>query len=271
MTIEGDPSGYRAGLVSPPPRRWILGDSFAFGWGVEARDAFGALLAAAGEPCIALALPGDGLAEHRARLERALASGEQPLGVVVALYDNDLLPADLGAALREPRRLAVRRTLLRSHVARLVARALERVGLADAAADATGARAAREARLAVDLALHERGAEHGPALAALRDLLRRARATGAPVVLLRIVPLHAAGGPATRAALAALGREPAAHDFARLDAELAALAAEVGVAYLRFAPRTPAEERAFYFEHDQHLTPAGHAALAELLLRHLRG
>jgi hypothetical protein len=94
VNLEIDAEGHRA---CPPPRvdagpsLLILGDSFAFGWGVEVEDGVACQLQTTlARPVINSAVPGDGPIEERLRLREALEVYRLAQVVVFAFGGNDL-------------------------------------------------------------------------------------------------------------------------------------------------------------------------------------
>jgi hypothetical protein len=97
-TVHIDARGFRA-MPPPPPsprgRVWVLGDSVAFGYGVDDDQTFSARLAAT-HPELAvenLAVSGYGTDQELLLLRRELARGRpgEPTTLVVTFYLNDLL------------------------------------------------------------------------------------------------------------------------------------------------------------------------------------
>ncbi|MDF1799210.1 MAG: hypothetical protein P1V81_08555 [Planctomycetota bacterium] len=274
VTYEGDADGYRLGTSAQltddelAGRIVVVGDSFAFGWGVEAKESATARLVQAGLPVVNHAMPGDGLGDYVQRVAELRGSGPAPRALVVVLYDNDLASAPPPEA---PPTLRLRTQLLRLHSVRLVASWVDALGLADRAAESTGFAEARAAILGRDLWVHRRevGGLDPETEVALQQVLELAGQVAGEVHLVRVTPVYAAGGAATAAALARIGESAEAFDFGSLDQSLAARAAAAGASYASLAPTSTAQEEAWYYPADLHLTPAGQAALAELLLGQL--
>lgn len=87
-------------ITSADKRTWFIGDSFTFGWGVEAEESFGAQAGAqTGQPIYNLASPGTDLCGYRG-LAALVPPGIQPRAVVIGLtLENDVLVYDCyGAA-----------------------------------------------------------------------------------------------------------------------------------------------------------------------------
>ena len=265
VQVAADSLGYRAGVGVAPDARdgavWCLGDSYLFGWGVAPSQVATARLTAAGTPCANLGMPGDDLADYPRRLAQALEGGARPRAVVLVLYDNDLSQRD--SLQQHAPTPTLRQRALSLHTVRLGGRVLDGLGLSAAAANLGGYAAQRAQVLARDLWLHEpsRAAELAPELSALRAALDTTP-QGIPRHVVRVVPVYAAGGEGSQAALTLLERDPADFDFDALGDRLRQVCAAAGATYRELRPANAEQEASWYFPYDLHLTPAGQAALA---------
>lgn len=287
VRVETDALGYRAGAGDArlDAAAWVLGDSFAFGWGVSADETATALVRDRGFRVANLAIPGDGLPEYRLRLERLLGSGKTPAAVVVVVYDNDLTPAEarragpneLVTTIRAGRRAPAPFSLgwlLRLHTANLVGRGLRGLGLGRISDRLSGLDAYRRSVLLDEFAIHERAFTASRPfqvhLERLRTLAASARGRGIPIAVVRVASRRAASDVLVAAGLAEIGRTRDAYDFGRIDAALGAFLDGLGVAYASFPPRGDAPDGA-YFPWDGHLRPLGQRRLGERLVEQLRG
>ncbi|WP_211656704.1 alginate O-acetyltransferase AlgX-related protein [Magnetospirillum fulvum] len=133
--IQINAAGWRADepAEAADGRLWVLGESFAFGWGVEAEETFGAVAARTlGLPVYGVASPAADLAVDRALLARMPAT-VHPRAVVLGLsVETDLRDYDHAVTAEPPRTLATRlhdaretvakRSALYTLVSQLVAR-----------------------------------------------------------------------------------------------------------------------------------------------------
>lgn len=91
-SVHADHGGLRVGASPPPvipgaPLLLVLGDSFAFGHGVDFEQSFAGLLAADGSLRVAnAALPGWGPVQYRRMLDFQLAEGRVPDRILLAIY-----------------------------------------------------------------------------------------------------------------------------------------------------------------------------------------
>lgn len=97
--VRTDARGHRIGREGAgragPPTLLLLGDSFAFGHGVDYEESFGALVAQeldGGYALVNTGVPGFGPVQYRQVLESTLESGERPQAILLSLYlGNDFL------------------------------------------------------------------------------------------------------------------------------------------------------------------------------------
>jgi hypothetical protein len=288
VSVDGDARGYRAGtgVAAPDGAAWVFGDSFVFGWGVEAAEAATAVLTRGGLPCANFGMPDDGLPEYAARLS-LLAPAERPRAIAVVLYDNDLTWYEArrqGPTLLAERAAAGsvgfelgrwRSRLVQLEIARLSARGIDALGLSDALGAVAGIAGGRRDFIRADLDVHARGFLETPDFQAhsarLSALLESARRRAPRVALVRIAPLYTLGGEATRQQLGALGERPEAFDFGQLDRVLESLAREHGARFARFPGAGRGERPGDFHARDRHLTREGQAGLAEALREALTG
>ncbi|MBM4337392.1 MAG: hypothetical protein FJ108_16020 [Deltaproteobacteria bacterium] len=97
--VRTDARGHRTGNAAPAapgsPTLLLLGDSFAFGHGVDYEESFAALVAqelGGGLALVNTGVPGFGPVQYRQVLESTLESGERPKLILLSLYlGNDFL------------------------------------------------------------------------------------------------------------------------------------------------------------------------------------
>lgn len=272
-TVRTDAGGRRVGSTPPPadaPLLLVLGDSFAFGNGVDYEESFAGLLGADGAwRVMNAAIPGSGPPMYREMLDVQLAEGAAPARVLVAVYvGNDFLDC------LRPRTVPIRdgvlgdpggvRSLLkrRSHLYRLVAKAFHVAAPGQAGDRFAGLDLARPAAW-----------EEPPlsaALPAFRDAIAGLAATAAE----RGLDLRAVVIP-TRASVEARARGEGAsaeHDPALPVAQATAALAALAIPFVDVSEvlADTGAERTF-FPFDGHLTPLGNrvvaAAIVPLLAR----
>jgi len=273
--VTGDERGYREGLsvdpVPPDSAYWVFGDSFGFGWGVEADQAACGILAARGIPVANFCMPGEGIPQYARRMERS--SLPPPRGILILLYDNDL--SQFGTSDQPVPRANllrvwnVKNQLMKLHVVRQVGRGLDALGVSRWKLLQLPHQGRILQVYSRELRIYRKDAlasgNLADAMAALRSLLEAASRKAPEVWLVHVVAVYTAGGPLTQDSLTRLGEDPTAYDFEAVDRSLAALCRQVGCRFLRFAPTTGDEEERWYYEYDLHLTPEGQLALADRL------
>ena len=259
-TIRTDADGMRVGDASAPsdlPLALALGDSYTFGQGVDYEDTFVARLEGetSGLRWRNAGHGGYGPTQYRSVLEYLLDEGLEPRFLLVGVYlGNDYhdcvwnkdLPVSGGVAGAEP---GLRDTLKRTlHLYRLLARVYQRLGIAPISHGG--------------LEMYEEAGWTRPPLAKAEPIFRDELERIAEIAAERDVPLLAIVIPARLTVDAAAGRVP---DVAgelpvtRTGETLDAL----GIRWIDATPAlVPIEEA--YFLHDGHLTPVGHAAVADL-------
>jgi hypothetical protein len=292
VRVRTDERGLRVESDAPsaPPALLALGDSYVFGWGVEARETFVARL---GErlavPVANAGVPGYGPCQA-AGLGEALLDPLRPRGVLLALFlGNDEINAASGIGTWEihdgglvapgwrpsPLRALTHPIFQSSHLLRMLrfsapARWVERRWFGkpnDLAA------ALEEILQAVMPAPPETVVRGDEAIARCVPRLRDALAAGGTRLGVALLPDWTQVDPARLAADAAVigasGLDPAAP--AR---RLAALFAAAGIETVDLRPALAAavaRGETIYFEVDRHFTPLGHLRAAEALEASVRG
>jgi len=243
-------------------RLWVVGESFAFGWGVEAEETFGAVAARTlGLPVYGVASPAADLAVDRSLLARMPATAH-PRAVVLGLsvetdlrdYDHaataEPTPRTLATRLHDARETVAKRSALYTLVSQLVARV---DGSNNAPAAVTAAGAASAAARTVD---------EGRVAAILESSLARigqiraALPAEVPLVVL-VIPARdeVRGGDSTSRAL----RQGVVE---RLTAQGIAVADP-------FDALVAAGDAKVHFPHDGHWSPQGHRLAGDALARAL--
>jgi hypothetical protein len=305
VAIEITQDGFRGpadpGSSGDRPVLLALGDSFAFGWGVEAGETFlartGRSLAEGGQRVriFNAAVPGTGTTDQLALLTRLLRT-ESPSVVLAGFYaGNDFQDvADGGAAQFDVvDGLLVRRGLeggafdrlrawvkRKSYVAQVLARQWWIAEQRRTSAEPVASRAhpgleQRDTALRQFMQIHLR--EPLPAAlaagvdgtrAALDEMRRLSEARGARFVVL-VVPRNVQVYEDDRRRYeTAFGIAPDGWDLDRPQAILAAWASSRGVEYVDPLPalrREAASGPRLYYFPDSHLTARGHAAIAAVL------
>jgi hypothetical protein len=281
VAVRGNEQGYRLGTWPSRTGRgrkvMLLGDSFAFGWGVEAEESAAALVNRDSEHSVYnLGIPGDCVIQETQRAGQFMATPRQIDTAILLLYDNDIDEAiSFGLAERhagDGGRFDARQLLLRLHVVRLGARAAQRLGLssllgrADRAAEAAGREYRRLFRAQAT------GFFDSPEWASVAKrydkLLGDMGQRNCEMAVVRIVPLALLNEERTNASLAALGGRTAAdYDLGSLDRRLTELCAKHQASYHVFN----AGSEDCFFQRDMHLNAKGHAKLAQFITRILDG
>jgi len=280
VEVVGNEFGYRQGTwpAKPIPGKviWLFGDSFAFGWGVEARDTFAAKLNEHGFAVYNLAIPGDGLQQYYYRLRWAQTHLPKPDFILLAAYDNDFAykPNTVFKNNWDKYLYRIRYALVTSQVGLLVKRISYHLGLAGFMARHLDSDANVRVAYGRDLSVHQKkyldSAIGQLVLTRFDQFIEKAKSISQKCVVIRIVPGYANGLSWQDEAIRELGKPKETYDFTRLDQELGRICANHSTSYLKFSPKTDSETKADYYRYDLHLAPAGHAALADQLAEELR-
>ncbi|MFA6103049.1 MAG: hypothetical protein WCV67_07130 [Victivallaceae bacterium] len=270
VTITGNALGYRDCPGFNPAKRpdlIILGDSFCFGWGVEAADTAGARLAQKQGWNVYLAgMPGDAIFTEKKRLE--LLKSEKCPAIVLLFFDNDLSdcislrnnprPEATGAVTpNSPGGTGLRWKLLESHAARLTARIIDLCGLSNLIANVAGSDKLQAQAIKTVMAVHRKEFFDSPAWNILQkeyiDFIKTAKNRTDRLIVIRITP------PFFTALMKDHNKN---YDFKLCNETLKNLFAANYVPYYVFEPEDTAK---CYFKYDMHLTPAGHQELADFI------
>jgi len=255
----------------------LLGDSFAFGWGVEAHQTFAAELNRSDYAVYNLGIPADTWKEYHMRLKWAERTLPRPDLILVATYDNDFVDDETAEQLGAPavdRLLSIRGWLLHSQVVRLAARACDALGLSNFLVRLAGGEVLTEATYERDLPAHERvfyqSERWHDVRLQIETFLKRAKTIAPSCLVVRVTPAYCNGLSWQAEAIRVVNKPSNIYDFGRMNDELKRICARYSARYTQFAPATEAETRAYYYPYDMHLTARGHHALAVHLLRSLR-
>ncbi len=280
VEVIGNEYGYREGTwpKEPIPGKtvWLFGDSFAFGWGVRARDTFAARLNEEGFALYNLGIPKDGWKEYQVRLEWAKRNLPKPDLILVATYDNDFvyLPNVIFKSDLAKRVFRFRYVLVTSQVGLLLKRICYETGLFQILAPHLSARANLQAAYGRDFSVHEKNyldSTHGRMiLTQMEHFIESARAITQKCVMVRITPSYCNGLAWQEEAIQEVGRPKEIYDFNRLDRELDQISKKHSAQYIKFSPKTDLETKNYYYRYDLHLTREGHHALADQVALALR-
>lgn len=271
----GNEHGYREGTwpkeTHPGKIIWLFGDSFAFGWGVRARETFAGRLNKQGFAVYNLGIPKDGWPEYRKRFEWAKQYLPKPNLILVATYDNDFVhrPNVIFKSDSAKHIFQFRYALVNSQVERLLKRICYETGLFRILATHLDARASLQAAYGRDFSVHEKNyldSVHGRMiLTQMEHFIESARAITQRCVIVRITPGYCNGLAWQEEAIREVGRPKEIYDFNRLDKELGQICKRHSAQYIKFSPKTDLETKNYYYRYDLHLTSEGHQALADQL------
>ena len=286
VTLAINSEGLRDFEREPRPGEAVvigLGDSQAFGWGVELEQTFYSRLEARLSPPIRLikaAVPGTGTSDQARMLER-LAPAHPPRAVLVALFvGNDFVDvarggsaqydvvdgflAHRGAASSGPGWL--RRFAIRSRLLQLARAAQFRLGLAPGHARRWDAWMREYAQVHLAHPPDQTEQAFRATLSALDGIDAFCRRSGA-ALLLAALPRSVQVDPAEAAEMTrALGWTSGEMDLDRPQRVLAEWAGSRGVRFVDLLPafrqRAEAGGAPLFYTPDAHMTPAGHEAAA---------
>ncbi len=277
VDIQANQYGYRQGTWpgKPIPGKvvWLFGDSFTFGWGVEAQETFSARLNQAGFSVYDLGIPDDGWADYEYRFEWAKTHLPPPDLIVIASYDNDYayLAKTIFKNDAAKKAIKVRKILVKSQVGRLLKRISYHLGLTKFFSMYGGSEINVRTAYGRDFSVHEKNyldSKSGQiTLFWVEHFIEEAKKISSNCILVRIAPGYCNGLSWQKEALSALGKPPDHYDFNRLDQELKKISQKHSISYLKFVPITDLETKNYYYRYDLHLTKLGHEALALELLK----
>ncbi len=288
VNIEGNRHGYRTGTwggnVDIDSTLWLFGDSFPFGWGVEADESISALLNNSGTPSVNFGMPGDFFTNYTSRLELSIATGKRPTAILLLIYDNDfhLEHNPRWSSASSPRsapkvvlmnvvpELGSRDMLLKSHLIRLICRTLDRLGFSNLLSTVTGYREGRLNLLQTFLPIHHRSytesAQFDKSRRDFCEFICKALSVTPHVTIIRIQPLFISGRDNQLSSIELIGERPEEYDFQKLDSELGNLCSKAGAGYRVFKVDENHDPLEYYFRYDMHLNATGHSLLMKFIM-----
>jgi hypothetical protein len=270
-SVATDANGFRVGDAAPPEPKcsvlW-LGDSFAFGHGVDYHESIaGQVLAAVPQArLVNAAVPGYGPVQYRQTLEYLLDAGESFDYVYVLTYvgndfhdcvwDKDVAVSDGVVGDRGDLKSYVKR---HSHLYRLTSSVYHRLAPLDESAYAQVDRELADPREWERESLSRAAGTYERELARVQELAR-ARGGEARFVILPTQAAVRAGAATSTSETDSQPRLPVARARAALERHHAPVfdATDVLAAHVADEP--------MYFPYDGHLTPAGNRLVARALL-----
>ena len=279
VSVAGNAIGYRdiPGFnASITPNIILLGDSYCFGWGVEARDTASARIAQTEEINVYnLGIPGDGVYTQIQRLNEL--NIPKCKAIILLFFDNDLsdeirLNRSTSSkpekstgeqqARHQPPGKSLRSLLLENHVVRLSGRIIDFCGLSDVAANMTGSRELMAKAYGEVMEAHRESFYKSELWHQLQSqytkLYTKAKEMADQVIVIRIVAPFVTKYPISKAS---------DYDISLCDKEMQALARKNGVEYYSYSP---ADSEKLFFKFDQHLNATGHRALADYIISKMR-
>jgi hypothetical protein len=286
VSIEGNSHGYRTGTwgcnTNIDSTLWLFGDSFPFGWGVEADRSISTLINNSGTRCVNFGIPGDFFTVYTRRLEQAIASGQHPSAILLLVYDNDFhlernarwsssqAPAPVIMRMNVVPELGSRELLLKSHLVRLAGRGMDKLGLSSRLAAVTGYDKARLNLLQTFLPIHRRSyfesSQFDQSRDDFREFIAKALSVTPRVEIIRIQPLFITGEENRLNSIKIIQDNPQEYDFQKLDQELGRLCTASGAGYHVFRIEGNLDPLDFFFRYDMHLNADGHSLLTQFSL-----
>ncbi len=265
--VEGNAHGYRKGTWPDQNTKAgkivILGDSFAFGWGVEADESVSAILnRSAGYDYYNLAIPGDRVYDQMNRFKLFTEESTQVDGVLILLFDNDLIDEDSNVFAGGVHKAFS--IVAKANTARLAARIADKIHVTDFLCekyDETRRKDFMQYLASVHKATYWSGEKWKFARECYLDIIARARSIGAFIIVVRIPPPFLLCDTDDEKLVSILGEN--GYDVKLLDFKLNDFFSGNDVTYLRFHPPG---DKICYYSHDMHLNADGHRLLASFIL-----
>ena len=271
VSIHGNSYGYRDGTWpfnkdKDAPVVWLLGDSYGFGWGVDAKDVVSTHLNNTGKLQVYnLAIPGDGFRDYHKRYQQMLSILPPPQLVVILTFDNDFSMPLLRTHLKKTgkseylKKIRWRLFLLKFHTVRLLRRIVNYMGANHVVASGSKDLVLCVMQESVEIHKEEyfESRSWQESFGQLQKLLQQTQEQG-KVLVVRVVPPFILNDKEEAKLLKKLQVKEKQYNFRRLDIELQKLIPT----YRRF---TPVQKEGFFYPRDLHLTAKGHKALADFL------
>ncbi|MBD3343556.1 MAG: hypothetical protein GF401_00665 [Chitinivibrionales bacterium] len=277
VPVHGNRFGYRCGawskglaLDSELPKCVIVGDSFAFGWGVGGDEVFTNFLNDKFQ-YLDLGIPGDGPVQQYNRLKWAFDNVKNIKKALLLLYDNDMSefnPEKGGNGRRSNRKpqpvplmARVKDAVLKLHSVRLISRVIDKMGLSDSFASMFGFEQLRKRVIVKDIVIHKKDFHKSErwrwAEKVYKDIVELCTENGVELSVIRIVPVYFLELPLRKHYLDSYGIAETEYDFGQTGQRLSGIFSD----YREFAP----DSDGLYFKYDMHLNKKGHKALAEFM------
>ena len=290
VQIKTNQFGYRQGTWSNEQKNekenlLILGDSFTFGWGVEAEESLPALLDSLGNYNVYnLGMPGDGPQEQLQRFQQLIDKVPNIDTVIIFFYDNDVNDLKFeqnnhnkkitkGAKKEAEKRVNFRSLVLQSQTVRLLGRLLDNLKLSNGVASLLGFEKMRNTVLSEVLSIHEKSVDINPRIDLLKsiysELIIEIRSRKMNICVCRICPVFLATESLQQETLGMFGKSGDQYDFGALDKILKDYFSEQSIPYFVFQPKHAKQARSFYYKYDMHLNSNGHQELARTVVSKL--
>jgi hypothetical protein len=270
IKITGNKYGYRGDDWDTSTERKkciIIGDSFAFGWGVKDKDIFTHYLDSSKYEYINLGIPGDGPQNQLQRLTWAFSKFNSIDLVILLMYDNDISDFKLKSTSSNsisnniPLTTKIKNILLHLHTVRLIAQLVDKLGLSDLAADASGWQTLIKTVIKKDLPIHKKGffdtAKWDECRYSYYKIIQLCRNNNAELSTVRIVPQYFLTPSIQDENIKLCKLNKGDYNFDKINQTLNLVFKN----YWCYRPQTSN----LYFKFDKHLNSSGHNALGRFI------